>query len=77
MSSESHFAEILIQLSRLATGNFPVLVMKYHTPIVFRRQSFLLPLMPNNKSVLVINLDDYLRNMMTHLARILVYSTDS
>jgi hypothetical protein len=38
---------------------------QYHTPIVFRPQSFLLTLTPNNKFVLVIYLEDYLRNMMT------------
>jgi hypothetical protein len=50
---------------------------QYHTPIVFGQQSFLLPLMPNNKSVLVIYLEDYLRNTMTHLADILVCSTNT
>jgi hypothetical protein len=49
---------------------------QYHTPIVFTLQSFLLPLTPDIKSVLVIYFEDYLRNMMTHLANILVYSTD-
>jgi hypothetical protein len=50
---------------------------QYHTPMVFRRQSFLLTLTPNNKSVLVIYLEDYLRNTMTYLANILACSIDT
>jgi hypothetical protein len=50
---------------------------QYHTTIVCRRQSFLLHLTLNNKSVLVIYLEDYLRNTMTHSTNILVYSSDT
>jgi hypothetical protein len=50
---------------------------QYHTPTVFRQQSFLLTLTPNNKSVLVIYLEDYLRNMMTYSANILACSKDT
>jgi hypothetical protein len=50
---------------------------QYHAPIVFGRQSFLLPLMPNNKSVLVIYSEDYFRNTMTYSADILVCSTNT
>jgi hypothetical protein len=50
---------------------------QYHTPMVFRRQSFLLTLTPNNKSVLVIYLEDYLRNTMTYSANILACSMDT
>jgi hypothetical protein len=46
-----------------------------HTPIVFRQQSFLLALIPNNKSVSLIYLEDYLRNTMSHSADILACST--
>jgi hypothetical protein len=49
---------------------------QYHTPRVIGPQSFLLPLTPNNKSILVIDLEDYLQNTMTYLASILVYSTN-
>jgi hypothetical protein len=48
---------------------------QYHTLIGFGLQSFLLPLMPNNKSVLVIYLEDYLWKTMTHSADILACST--
>jgi hypothetical protein len=47
---------------------------QYHIPIVFGQQSFLLSLTPNNKSILLIYLEDYLRNMVTYLANILVCS---
>jgi hypothetical protein len=50
---------------------------QYHTPIVFGQQSFLLPLMANNKSILVIYLEDDLQNTMTHLADILAHSTNT
>jgi hypothetical protein len=50
---------------------------QYHTPIVFGQQSFLLPLTPNKKSILVIYLEEYLQNTMTHLADILAYSIDT
>jgi hypothetical protein len=50
---------------------------QYYTLIVFGPQSFLLPLTPNNKSVLVIYLEDYLLNTMTHFTVILVCSTDT
>jgi hypothetical protein len=50
---------------------------QYYTPIVFRLQSFLLPLMHSNKSIIVIYLEGYLRNTMTHSANILVDSTDT
>jgi hypothetical protein len=50
---------------------------QYHTLVVFGRQSFLLPLIPNNKFVFIIYLEDYLRNMMTYSANILVFSTDT
>jgi hypothetical protein len=50
---------------------------QHYTLIVFGRQSFLLPLIPNNKSVIVIDLDDYLWNTMTHSAVILAYFTVS
>jgi hypothetical protein len=50
---------------------------QYHTSIVFGQQSFLLSLIPNNKSVLVIYLEDDLWNMMTHSADILACSTNT
>jgi hypothetical protein len=50
---------------------------QYYKPIVFRQQSFLLTLTPNNKSILVIYLEDYLRNTMTYSANILACSTDT
>jgi hypothetical protein len=50
---------------------------QYHTQIVFQQQIFLLTLRPNNKSVLVIYLEDYLRNMITYSAHILEYSMDT
>jgi hypothetical protein len=50
---------------------------QYHTPVIFRQKSFLLPLTPNKKSVLVIDTEDYLWNMMTYLANILICSTDT
>jgi hypothetical protein len=43
---------------------------QYDTSIVFGQQSFLLPSTPNHKSVLVIYLEDYFRNMMSHSANI-------
>jgi hypothetical protein len=48
-----------------------------YTPIVFGQQSVLLPLTPNNKSILVIYLEDCLRIMMSHSANILLCSIDT
>jgi hypothetical protein len=50
---------------------------QYHTPIVFGQQCFILPLISNNMSVLVIYFEDYLRNTMSQSADIPVCSMDT
>jgi hypothetical protein len=50
---------------------------QYHTAIVFGEQSLPLSLMPNHKSVFVHYLEDFLPNMITHSANLLLCSTDT
>jgi hypothetical protein len=61
----------LMELPTMSTSQ------QIHTLIVFGPQSFLLCLTPNNTSGLVIYLENYLTNTMTHSADILVCSSDT